>query len=626
MLALCSSAEAATFIVPNDRALIHEATAIVIASPLGSHAEELDDGFIRTVTTMSVQSVLKGVVLQQTIDLYEPGGTIGDRATMIPGVPRFNPGENYVLFLMSGNPHWHVLNLVLGKFTYSTSANGAGLLVRDYKEINGWDPDGTPHIERSRNRALFLQFIRDVVAGRTGDDDYFDGDPVPPRRTPRTNSTSASAPVSAQASLLPIPAAAPYSAASYTFTVSGALGARWNVFPAPVSWFSVGTEPGAPGGGVNAITAAFAAWNNDPSSNVNYVYAGADATGTHLKGLSGSDNANTIMFERDLSAYGIPAFQCSGNSYGGTLGLGGVTKAGVAHAGPNNESFLTTLEGDVEMNQGVANCTLLFNNGDFNSAVAHEVGHTLGFRHSDQTRADDPSIPCATDTSLECSDTAIMKSFVPTGLNAALQAWDQHAVAAVYPPVASTSPSPVTNVTATAQTTTRVVVTWSAAPAATSYEVYRRGPSGATFTLIGSSTTTSYTDNSVSANSAYLYRVRLVTATGTSADSNADLATTVIFTDNPLVPRVTVVKAIHLAELRTAVNAVRVLAGLPAISFTDPASRGVIIRAYHITDLRTALDAAMSALSLRTGGYTDSSLLRTVIKAIHFQELRDRVR
>jgi hypothetical protein len=83
------------------------------------------------------------------------------------------------------------------------------------------------------------------------------------------------------------------------------------------------------------------------------------------------------------------------------------------------------------MNRGLANCTLLFNNGDFNSAVTHEVGHTLGFRHSDQDR--NSSGACTSDPSLECSSQAIMKSFISTGLNAALQTWDQHAVQAVYP-------------------------------------------------------------------------------------------------------------------------------------------------------------------------------------------------
>src|SRR5205823_406990 len=141
---------------------------------------------------------------------------------------------------------------------------------------------------------------------------------------------------------------ATFSPTSYTMIISGALGARWNVFPNAVNFFSVGTEPGAPGGGSTAITTAMGSWNNDPASNVNYVYAGAD-NGTHNSGLSSPDGANTVSFERDLSARGIQAFQCSGNSYSGTLGIGGTTNGGASHVGPAGETFVTTLEGDVEM-------------------------------------------------------------------------------------------------------------------------------------------------------------------------------------------------------------------------------------------------------------------------------------
>src|SRR5262249_17803753 len=100
---------------------------------------------------------------------------------------------------------------------------------------------------------------------------------------------------------------AAFTATSYTFMVSAALGARWNVFPNGVGFTSVGTEPGAPGNGSTAITTAFSAWNNDANSNVNYVYNGAD-NGSHTSGLSAPDGANTIAFERDLSAFGVPPF------------------------------------------------------------------------------------------------------------------------------------------------------------------------------------------------------------------------------------------------------------------------------------------------------------------------------
>lgn len=170
-----------------------------------------------------------------------------------------------------------------------------------------------------------------------------------------------------------------------------------------------------------------------------------------------------------------------------------------------------------------------------------------------------------------------------------------------------------------ASTSTQVQVTWNTVLAATSYEVYRRDPGGACV-LRGTSSTTSYND-AASAGAAYLYRVRAVNAGGSSGDSAADLATTVMFTNDPLAAGL-LVRAVHLGELRAAVNAVRAQAGLGAVAYTN----GTTIRAIHITELRSYLDQAMTILGLATGGWTDGALSGVPIKATHFQEIRNRVR
>lgn len=184
-------------------------------------------------------------------------------------------------------------------------------------------------------------------------------------------------------------------------------------------------------------------------------------------------------------------------------------------------------------------------------------------------------------------------------------------------------PAVPAGVVATATTATQVNVTWGAAAGALSYQIDRRGPGGP-FTQINTSGTPAYNDTTALANTAYLYRVRAVNGSGVSADSAADLATTVIFADSPLAAGI-VVKALHLSQQRTAVNAVRALAPLPATVFTDAAASGTTIKGVHVTEMRTALDAARSALALSTGGYTDGALAGVVIKAVHFQESRARV-
>ena len=604
--------------MPPDETLVRQAAAVVVASALSTYAEQAGDDSIVTVTVLSVEDVLKGEVGADTIEVRAPGGVLGDRALIVPGAPRFLEGERYLLFLARNGSNWHVLDLGLGKFSFAFDLGGEEVLVRDLDDSGAWNADGSAYIETRRSAPLFRLFVRRIASGGpVRDREYL----VPTR--PLLGQQSREDIATRAGGVRPLIPVSHATSNSYTVVVSGTTGVRWNVFPAPVNFFSVGTVPGAPNGGVTAINAAFSSWNGDPNSNVNLVYAGPDPGG-HNGGVSRADGANTIAFERDLSAQGISPFTCSGNSFSGTLGLGGITAfAPAQHTHPNGELFYTAAEGDVEMNRGIANCTVLFTSGDFNSAVTHEVGHTLGFRHSDQNRAHNGS--CTSDPALECSTSAIMRSAIPNGLNAALQTWDRNAVSSVYPGGGEVAPAEPTGVVATATAGNRVTVTWNAVPGATGYEVYRRS-SGTNYILVDRTTTNSLIDTTVTPAASYLYKVYATNAAGTSPDSNPDLATTVIFTDDPIIPGVMTVQAIHLSELRVAVNALRALASLSPAQFTDPASRGVVIKAVHITELRTALNAARSALGLLVSSYTDPTLTGVVIKGIHWVEIRNGVK
>jgi hypothetical protein len=225
-------------------------------------------------------------------------------------------------------------------------------------------------------------------------------------------------------SLHPITMAA-FTATSYTVDLNGGLGARWNIFPSNVNWNRGNSETGVLGNGASQINTAFASWNG---GGAHYVLASANANPKGI--LDGADGVNNIVFEKNLTAIGAQPFVCG---VGGVLGVGGISSAffgGGTHVF-HGETFATTVEVDVSMNQGLGACTLAqVPPGEFNTTVTHEVGHTLGFRHSDQTRTQNAL--CTTDPTLDCSNSAIMEHLVIVGLNGQLQPWDNSAISSVY--------------------------------------------------------------------------------------------------------------------------------------------------------------------------------------------------
>jgi hypothetical protein len=102
------------------------------------------------------------------------------------------------------------------------------------------------------------------------------------------------------------------------------------------------------------------------------------------------------------------------------------------------------------------------------------------------------------------------------------------------------------------------------------------------------------------------------------------------FTDATLVARTTLVKALHVSELREAVNTLRSRFSLGAASWTDPilTVRSTRVKAVHLSELRTALNAAYTKAGCTPPTYTDPTLTArvTLIKATHVNELRTAVR
>ena len=98
------------------------------------------------------------------------------------------------------------------------------------------------------------------------------------------------------------------------------------------------------------------------------------------------------------------------------------------------------------------------------------------------------------------------------------------------------------------------------------------------------------------------------------------------FTDHPLVPGATPVRAVHFMELRARIDGLRQAAGLGPFPWTDPVlTAGVTpVRAVHLVELRTALAAAYTAAGRPAPPWTDAAPAAgaTPIRAAHVMELR----
>lgn len=623
--AFAAAAFSASFVVPDDLTFVRKSQAIVLASAIVSRTDIQNDR-MSTITTFSIEETLKGSVAADQIDVIEPGGVRDGRVYFLPGVPRFTDGERYLLFLVQGtDSKWRVVDLALGKFHFDTDTLGHSVVLRDLNDSLAFNLDGSKHAETLRSAPEFLNFIREAVNGgpRVKSDYLIPAEPL-------VGNVFSGHRITAQQHLTRGVLSGP-NAASYTTDFGSGIGARWTTMPIHYHSVSISPETGAPGTppGATAIATAFAGWNGVSGAGVNLIYDGNDASNTTQAPDTAGDGKNTIAFEYDLSAFGA-AFNCMS---GGLLGLGGPSAVSGPPGGStmgfsDGSMWYTTSEGDVWMNRGIANCTTLFASGDFASAIMHETGHTLGFRHADQNR--DNATACVNTATFECVGTAIMHSVVNNGLSATPQTYDVHAVTLVYP---SSAPAAVTGVEAHATSTSNVQVTWTGS-CATTCHIYRTADN-VTYTLLNPVTTVTtppYNDGTVTNGAAYLYKVRASNGTE-SADSNRDLATVIIYTNTIVVGGT--IDAVDSNEMRVAIDAVRTLDGIGKGSYTFGTGNPVrltadvdTIYALDINEMRTNLDTAYNELLAVHPTYTNTVTGggTMTVKALDFNEVRSWLR
>ncbi len=183
-----------------------------------------------------------------------------------------------------------------------------------------------------------------------------------------------------------------------------------------------------------------------------------------------------------------------------------------------------------------------------------------------------------------------------------------------------------TRLVATAVAPQQVDLTWDPVDGAQSYTVYRSANITLPYVGYASIFAPNYTDTEISANSSYLYWVVAVRPNQSeSASSNLDVATTTMFTDDPLTAG-TLIKALHMQELRSVAGSMLQLAGMGRHRFTTFINPGTAIAASHLNEVRSLIGQARDAIGIQTAPYTTSNLAGAPVKAIDLQETRANVK
>lgn len=355
-LAGARPAAATTYLPITDADLIQRSAVVVRGAVVDARVAEGAAGLV-TVYRFRVAETWKGGSAPE-IEVLVPGGSDGRQTTYFWGMPEFRPGDEEVLFLNAGRDgRFRISELLLGAFEVVEDAGGKQFAMRvrlalgdvGYARLAREDGEPSDETEPVRELAAFREVVR-----------------APQSFAARARLVEASR--SVHGTLLPRNAGR---RTPNWVLLSPSIQLRFNWSPGGHATASVGYTPG---GQTNV---------NDGSAGIPYVatavssWAGVSGTDIRLGAPTSGTSGVTIAINLNVNMdpYGNWTTPVCG---GGVMGVGGPSWSGShTYAGG---SWSTIVNGNLWMR--AYSCPTPAST--FVNVLAHELGHILGFGHSDE--------------------------------------------------------------------------------------------------------------------------------------------------------------------------------------------------------------------------------------------------
>lgn len=171
---------AATSVLPVDLDQLVGTAAVAFEGTCTGNRTERDPAtnLVATYTTFAVHDVLKGQV-GGTYEIKQIGGAIpGGLTYKVEGVPKFQPGQDYIVFLpgVSAAGFSSPVGLQQGRFVVTPTANGREVANgRDFRDLTAGIPSGElpPSLQQQARRGgpmrrLDIDEFKQLVRSRVG--------------------------------------------------------------------------------------------------------------------------------------------------------------------------------------------------------------------------------------------------------------------------------------------------------------------------------------------------------------------------------------------------------------------------------------------------------------------------